>query len=383
MANLEGTWLYLGKFDVAGGTGSSPVGGTAARKSFEGIEVGHKSGLSFVEVSWNTNSDGFAYPKHNEIHDKYHSASYELDGEMVETKFASFLHYKVELTFLSDDKTTYTVEKVYTARQMMNGDLFVTTSYDNNGPDGTKETFADPLLTARLTELVDYGDWNMRVHDIRDFKGEVVPPSVPCFVGGTLIDTPDGPRVIEDIRVGDLVWTQDHGAQPVRWVGSRRMGEALLTIFPKLRPIRIGAGTLGAGVPASDLFVSPQHRILVRSKIAERMFGKSEVLIAAKDMLEWPGVALAEDLHDFSYHHLLFDRHELIRANGLLSESLFTGEQALIAVGAEARTEILTILPQLQTTHHIPAPARSLEKGHRVRHMIQRHLKSDKPLFAG
>ena len=106
MAKLDGTWLYLGKFDVAGGTGSSPVGGTAARKSFEGIEVGHKSGLSFVEVSWNTNSDGFAYPKHNEIHDIYHSASYELDGEMVETKFASFLHYKVELTFLSDDKTT-------------------------------------------------------------------------------------------------------------------------------------------------------------------------------------------------------------------------------------------------------------------------------------
>ena len=30
---------------------------------------------------------------------------------------------------------------------------------------------------------------------------------------------------------------------------------------------------LGAGVPARDLVVSPQHRVLLRSGIARRMFG--------------------------------------------------------------------------------------------------------------
>lgn len=28
-----------------------------------------------------------------------------------------------------------------------------------------------------------------------------------CFVAGTLVSTPDGPRPIESLRVGDLVWS--------------------------------------------------------------------------------------------------------------------------------------------------------------------------------
>jgi hypothetical protein len=45
-----------------------------------------------------------------------------------------------------------------------------------------------------------------------------------CLTRGTLIDTPDGPVAVEDLRVGDVVWTLDEAgrrvAQPLVRVGS-------------------------------------------------------------------------------------------------------------------------------------------------------------------
>ena len=89
---------------------------------------------------------------------------------------------------------------------------------------------------------------------------------------------------------GDLVRTLDHGLQPVRWVGARRLSAAELAAAEKLRPIRIRAGALGPGTPRADLLVSPQHRVLVRSRIAQRMFGTDEVLVAAKQLLQIDGI---------------------------------------------------------------------------------------------
>ena len=43
---------------------------------------------------------------------------------------------------------------------------------------------------------------------------------MPCYAPGTMIDTPDGPRAVETLQVGDLVMTLDHGPQSIRWVRS-------------------------------------------------------------------------------------------------------------------------------------------------------------------
>ncbi len=40
--------------------------------------------------------------------------------------------------------------------------------------------------------------------------------SVPCFVEGTLIATPNGELPIELLKIGDGVLTKDNGAQPIR-----------------------------------------------------------------------------------------------------------------------------------------------------------------------
>lgn len=204
---------------------------------------------------------------------------------------------------------------------------------------------------------------------------------VPCFTRGTMVATPHGLVAIETLKPGDLVLTRDHGAQPLRWVGSRRLDAVDLRHRPKLRPIRIRAGALAPSIPAEDLLVSPQHRMLVQSKIAQRMFGAPEVLAAAKQLLELDGVDIAEDVDSVEYFHILFDNHEVVTANGAESEALYLGPMALKAIGSVAAAEIMALFPELLEEGFVPVSARHLVPGRLARKLVARHIENGKPLY--
>ncbi|SMO68796.1 Hint domain-containing protein [Paracoccus laeviglucosivorans] len=201
---------------------------------------------------------------------------------------------------------------------------------------------------------------------------------IPCFCRGTTILTDRGEIAVQDLRVGDMVQTRDNGLQPVRWIGSRALDRVDLALAPRLQPIRIRAGALGAGLPAADLLVSPQHRVLVRSAIAQRMFGADEVLVAAKQLTAMDGIeALSVD--QVEYFHILFDRHEIIVSNGAETESLYTGPEAMKALGQSACDEIFTLFPELRD---MPATgARPFVSGGKARNMAERHQRNHKQLF--
>ncbi|TJZ91767.1 Hint domain-containing protein [Paracoccus gahaiensis] len=201
-----------------------------------------------------------------------------------------------------------------------------------------------------------------------------------CFAAGTDILTPSGYRSVEDLSVGDLVCTKDNGDVPISWIGSRNVTPAVLTAFPNFRPIRISAGALGAGLPSTDLMVSPQHRILIRSKIAQKMFGTNEVLVAAKQLLQIEGIDIAQDVDSVDYFHFMFDKHEVVIANGAETESMFTGPQALKSVSQAARAEIFALFPQLRDRDHAPQGARVLASGRMGRKLVSRHIQHRKVL---
>lgn len=168
------------------------------------------------------------------------------------------------------------------------------------------------------------------------------PPIIICFAAGTIIDTDLGPTAIEALSVGDLVLTDDNGFQPIRWIGQRYLGPSDLRDVPELRPVRIKAGALGADGPYCDLVVSPQHRIKLGDWRAQLLFGEAEVLTAAQNLID--GVRIVEDQADeVRYYHLMFDRHEIIRSNGLLTESLHPGDMAEMAIGEDEWAEIRNI----------------------------------------
>lgn len=236
----------------------------------------------------------------------------------------------------------------------------------------------DPALTFRQTGTITFGTNQPSVP--YDPASGLGPTDPPCFTAGTLIQTLDGPREVQDLRIGDLILTRDHGVQPLRWIGGRTLDAGRLDLSPNLRPIRIGAGALGAGLPLRDLIVSPQHRVLVRSTVVSRMFACSEVLIAAKHLVGLPGIAICRDPAPVTYLHLLFDDHQILLSEGAWSESFFIGPQALKNLKSAQRREILSLFPELARA--APQPARPMPNGRQSRQLAQRHARNGRELVA-
>ena len=230
------------------------------------------------------------------------------------------------------------------------------------------------LNTVATTQTANPGlDLELDPEDINDLV---------CFVAGTMILTPEGPMPIEKLKVGDLVFTRDDGYVPISWLGCRTLGAELLRAFPNLRPIRISAGSLGDGLPSADLLVSPQHRVLIRSRIAERVSGAHEVLVAAKQLLQMDGIDVVNDVDEVVYVHFMFDKHQIVIANGAETESMFTGPQALKSVGQAARSEIFALFPELAEEGYEPQGARALPSGRMGRKIVSRHIQHGKPLVS-
>ncbi|MDQ7069231.1 MAG: Hint domain-containing protein [Rhodobacterales bacterium] len=175
---------------------------------------------------------------------------------------------------------------------------------------------------------------------------------VICFTPGTRIQTPDGPRLIEELREGDRVQTKDNGAQEILWVGSRRMTGARLFAMPKLRPIRFRPGALGIERPEAELLVSPEHRMIVRGKIAQTLFNTPEVLVAAKDLVNGHSIAVDAILKEVTYIHLMLPDHQIMWANGVETESFHPANTALSTLAENDRARLLAQSPELEYDPH-------------------------------
>ncbi|MEM9369976.1 MAG: Hint domain-containing protein [Pseudomonadota bacterium] len=188
--------------------------------------------------------------------------------------------------------------------------------------------------------------------DTLTFVNSTDGPSIPyntivCFTRGTRIETPDGEVPIERLSAGDCVTGTDGRVLTVKWIGSRRLNTTALATQPHLRPIRIAAGALGRGLPRRELCVSPQHRMLVDDWRSELLFGEREVLVPAKALVNDRDIRVLPVRKEVEYFHILFDRHEVISAEGAPSESFHPGETALSSLDWAARDEVLTLFPEL------------------------------------
>jgi len=179
------------------------------------------------------------------------------------------------------------------------------------------------------------------------------PTGVICFTPGTRISTPDGPRLIEEMREGDKVLTRDSGAQEIQWIGSRRMTGARMFVMPKLRPIRIDAGALGIDRPEDRLLVSPDHKMLVRGPTARALFNTNDVLVSAGDLVNGSNITVDYTVREVTYIHLLLPSHQIIWANGVETESFHPASASLSALGDTDRLRLLAQYPDLEYDPHL------------------------------
>ncbi len=176
-----------------------------------------------------------------------------------------------------------------------------------------------------------------------DNQTNPTPNTVPCFLSGTHIAVPGGTSAVEDLRVGDPVWTEDAGHQPILWTGARSLSVAEC-VDKAAAPVRIPAGAFGPGAPQRDVMVSPNHRLALSHPLCALYFQSDTVLVSAKALTGYRGIGPCPVRVPVRYHHLLLPRHHILRANGLASESFLPEPMGLAALRPAARCALLAAL---------------------------------------
>lgn len=140
---------------------------------------------------------------------------------------------------------------------------------------------------------------------------------VPGIAPGTLIDTGDGPRPIEMLRPGDRVRTADAGDLPVLW-----QGRIAAPVLGGLRTVRLNAPYFGL---PDDLILRSTQRVALSGADVEYLFGDDQALVEARHLVDGRSAVWGPEGGIEVSHGLLLERHALIRAGGLWTESLYLG----------------------------------------------------------
>lgn len=169
------------------------------------------------------------------------------------------------------------------------------------------------------------------------------------FAAGTRITLPDGRQQrIETLVPGDMVLTRDHGPQPVRWIGA-----ATLRAKGAFAPVVVRPGVLGND---SELIVSPHHRLFIYQRGADRVAGMAEILVQAKHLVDGERI-LRREGGFVDYFSLVFDRHEIIFAEGIAAESLMVNAGTVERLPPELAGALIERFPGLSQSQHFGTEA--------------------------
>ncbi|MEM1162860.1 MAG: Hint domain-containing protein [Pseudomonadota bacterium] len=243
---------------------------------------------------------------------------------------------------------------------------------------------SDQVLTFPGGETVTVPDGTVDTSSQANQFASLVAMGVPpCFAPGTLILTPEGERLVEELRIGDLVVTADNGPQPLRWIGRRE--QVFSCRGDPHCPVLISKGSLTPVAPRRDLVVSPQHRMVLSGAAVQAMFGVPEVFAMAKALIAKPGIRRMNGKRRIEYYALLLDRHEVIYAEGAPTESFRPGPVAMADFEPHVRAQIYEIYPSLRdgSAGALGPSARYITKRREVEDLMNAiSRKSDRPVFA-
>lgn len=169
-----------------------------------------------------------------------------------------------------------------------------------------------------LTPMTRGTEYRLVTIDTENARARLAQTASVSFTKGTRITMADGQQVaIETLTPGARILTRDSGPQPVRWVGQQTVRAT-----GAFAPITIAAGALNN---EAELTLSPSHRLFIYQRVDVLKAGQKEVLVRARDLVGGPDVRQSEGGF-VEYYQLLFDKHEIIYAEGIPAESLFVDQ---------------------------------------------------------
>ena len=204
-------------------------------------------------------------------------------------------------------------------------------------------------LALPLSPMTSSADYTLVAVDAAPQETRLADLLCVSFARGTMITLADGQqRAIEDLQPGDRVLTRDHGPQPVRW-----LGKATLRAVGAFAPVVITSGTLGN---MGDLIVSPHHRVFLYQRQRKAGLQTSELLVQARYLVDHETVFQREGGF-VDYFSLVFDRHEIIYAEGVPAESLMVNDATLHRLPSELADDVKKRFPGLAQAQHFGTEA--------------------------
>lgn len=157
-----------------------------------------------------------------------------------------------------------------------------------------------------MTDLVNASPGHDSVPDIEGIDLQ----ELASYGQGTLIDTPQGERPIEALRLGERVLTVGGEALPIEWIGRRSYSGWSMLDNREIAPVCVRANAIADHVPKRDLWVSPCHGLLIDA-----------VLIPAQLLVNGISIVRSDAVWEIQYHHIELERHAVILAENAPTET--------------------------------------------------------------
>ena len=108
-----------------------------------------------------------------------------------------------------------------------------------------------------------------------------------------------------------------------------------------------------------------------------------EVLIPAIKLTDLPGIFVDTDFEEVTYHHLLFEEHELLMAEGITVESMLPGKIAMDSLSPKSRAEIYALFPGRDMSGEDVSPAAPIPDGKMRKRFLRLLAGTDEPIAVG
>ncbi len=151
-----------------------------------------------------------------------------------------------------------------------------------------------------------------------------------CYMSGARIRAARGEAPVETLTCGESVVVVRDGIEslePVKWVGVSNIDLSRHAYVEEAAPIRVRPSALADNVPVRDLFLSPEHCLIIDG-----------LCVPVKLLVNGGSIVSERDRAQVTYYHVELEQHGILLAENAPAESyLDTGNRSVFDNSTEPR----------------------------------------------